>query len=71
MTEKISGYRSKSDDEINSINQVKELEGILTEMLNELQDSENGRYVAIARTHFETGFMYAVKAIAKPTSIGS
>ncbi len=63
---KISGYRDLSETEIEAINKIKELEVVLNNVLNGIQDSENGRHVAIARTHLETGFMFAIKAIAKP-----
>ncbi len=64
---KISGYRDLSEDEIMLINKVKNLEKSVGAALDSIQDSENGRHVSIAKTHLETGFMYAIKAIAKPT----
>ncbi len=64
---KISGYRDLSEDEITAINQLKELEELLTVALDNLLHAPDPRHLAIAKTHFETGFMYAIKAIAKPT----
>lgn len=31
-------------------------------------DAEAGRWLSIARTHLETGFMFAIKAVARPTN---
>lgn len=76
MTQKIVGYRTLSEDEVNAVNYVKEsVGGILTKMFSDLDDvsrSENTemaldlRWVAIARTHFQQGLMAYVRAITKP-----
>lgn len=70
---KISGYRDLSEDEINQMNAIKAAEGQLSGLLAWVEQSATasgdpaaGRWAALARTHLETGFMYAVKAIARP-----
>lgn len=63
---KISGYRELSEDEIRAMNGLKELEKDCLEVIEHARDDLNGRHIALAKTHIETAFMYAVKAIAKP-----
>lgn len=63
---KIAGYRDLSEDEIASINRLKELEKDVFEQLNTSLHAPDPRHQAIAKTHLETGFMFAIKAIAKP-----
>lgn len=69
MEGKIKGYRSLTEQEVNAINTLKKVEERLTETLDaaEVEFDANKRYLALARTHLETGFMFAVKAIDKPT----
>jgi hypothetical protein len=63
----ITGYRALTPGEIDTINQIKEVEAFIHRFLNSLAGgSPDPRSLAIAKTHFETGFMWAVKAIAKP-----
>jgi hypothetical protein len=38
----------------------------LEDLTRAVSDPEAGRWVSIARTHLETGFMYAIKAVARP-----
>lgn len=64
---KISGYRDLTEAEIATINRFKEVERDLKAMLTKSPHAPDPRHSAIALTHFETGFMYAIKAIAKPT----
>lgn len=63
---KISGYRELSESEISTINQFKELERKVIDMLNFSSHAPDPRHKAIAITHLETGFMFAIKSIAKP-----
>ena len=70
--EKIKGYRDLSAEEIQAMNDVKGLEGQLREFIKNLQGSQSwpndsGRWFSLAKTNLETGFMYLVKAIARPT----
>ena len=63
---KISGYRDLTETEIGAMNDLKDMERRLLVKLDQLTDDSNGRHIALAKTHLETGFMFAVKAIAKP-----
>lgn len=66
----ITGYRDLTQDEINLMNMVK---GLAEKAGAELQIVANApnvdqRWVAIAKTHLQQGFMALVRSIAKPTS---
>ena len=66
----IKGYRDLSQEEINAMNAVKakaEEVGTLISSLEAMADSDK-RWVAVAKTDLQKGFMAAVRAIAKPTS---
>lgn len=64
----IAGYRDLTQFEIDLINEWKRLEGLLDTQLNqvEVRSPSQGRWNAMARTHLETGVMYAIKALAYP-----
>ncbi|GGK08707.1 Acb2/Tad1 domain-containing protein [Luteimonas terricola] len=67
---KISGYRELAQWEIDAMNAIKTqaaMVGDLIETLGKLQGVDQ-RAVAIARTELQTGFMWAVRAIAQPTT---
>lgn len=73
MTTKIAGYRDLSEDEISRMNRIKEVEAEVAALVDELDafakalgDAAAGRWASLARTSLETGFMYAVKSIARP-----
>jgi len=68
---KIKGYRDLSEAEIQMMNEIKEREAdlkMLLDRVGEAEDmpSDSKRWLALARTNLETGFMYAVKAVARP-----
>jgi hypothetical protein len=68
---KISGYRDLTEDEISMMNRIKAFEREAADLLKELDaaasgDPTAGRWASLARTNLETGFMYAVKSVAKP-----
>ena len=73
---KITGYRDLSQFEINMMNDLKSMEETMRRMLgnlkayidNDTEDKEALRWVAEARTCLETGMMYAIKAVARPTN---
>ena len=68
--QKITGYRDLSQAEIDLMNMVKGLAakaGAELEIVNNAPDVDK-RWVAIARTHLQQGFMALVRSIAKPTS---
>ena len=67
----IKGYRDLSQEEIDLMNQIKnDLGTQLETMINTLMDHPNTdkRWVAIAKTDFQTGLMALVRSIAKPSS---
>jgi hypothetical protein len=81
---KISGYRDLTQEEIDLMNEAKQLEArclaflsnVETHLINKAlsKQSEKERYrnarasrwIAMARTDLETGFMALVRAIAQP-----
>lgn len=73
-TTPIRGYRTLSQDELNEINRLKAAEHDSLEALNEAFerlgiDSLDMRWLAIARSHLEQGWMAACRAIARPESL--
>ena len=67
---KIKGYRDLSEDELDGMNAVKELESLIAELCKRLGDipGTHPRDLALARTHFEDGCIRAVRAVARPVS---
>ena len=68
MAQDITGYRDLNETEIRGINLAKQFEKQFNDLLDEAEDGSNGRHIAMARSYIEIGTMFAVKAIAKPTS---
>jgi len=71
VTDKIAGYRELPEHEIGLINRIKAWEAEVADLLKELDgqaagDPAAGRWASLARTNLETGFMYAVKSVARP-----
>lgn len=67
---KISGYRDLSQSEIDGMNSIKGLEaevGALFQQIQGIQDID-GRSMALAKTNLQQGFMWFVRAIAKPSN---
>jgi hypothetical protein len=66
----IKGYRELNEAELAQMNAVKSLAASCGEMIEDLKltDSADKRWVSIAATDLQTGFMAAVRAIAKPTT---
>ena len=63
---KISGYRELDAGEIARMNEGKDLEISCLGMLDKhLTMGADARWMAIARTHIQQGFMAAVRAVAK------
>lgn len=64
---KISGYRDLTEDEINSMNKVKEL-GLAVKALVEHMDTMDvdKRWLSIGTTDLQKGFMALTRSIAKP-----
>ena len=65
----IKGYPVLSEDQIELINKIKEIENGIGQMMNEPSNiSVDGRMGALAKTNLQQGFMWWVRAIAKPES---
>lgn len=68
--QKIKGYRDLSEEEIALMNDAKskaEDIGKLIEVLGEKQSIDK-RWLAIAKTQLQQGFMALVRSIAQPTT---
>lgn len=70
---KITGYRELSAQEIALINVLKDRSDDVGRLVETLERNPMGldldaRWVAIAKTHLQQGFMTLVRAVAKPTS---
>ncbi len=64
---KIKGYRELSENDISRMNRLKEQEQvILGELEIALGAKADPRWIAIAKTDLQKGFMAAIRAIAKP-----
>ena len=72
----IKGYRDLSKAEIDAMNEGKELAEKVGEWIKRLESAaaqEGGydpdkRWLAIAKTDLQKGFMAAIRSIAKPTT---
>jgi len=67
---KIMGYRDLEQWEIDDMNEVKNLSkeiGNLIESLETRKETDK-RWIAIAKTDLQKGFMSLVRSIAKPTT---
>lgn len=69
----VSGYRDLSQEVVDLMNQIKEKEEEVRELFLEVRekafDDDNNaalRHADIARTALESGFMWLVKAVARP-----
>ena len=74
--QKIKGYRDLSQEEIDLMNEGKELSEKVGAYIEKLRASdavptEDGidqRWLSIAQTHLQQGFMAAIRSIARPTT---
>ena len=67
----IKGYRDLTPAELAVMNEIKGLAERVGELVNDLASERHDtdkRWVAIARTDLQTGFMALVRAVAKPTT---
>lgn len=72
MTEhKVKGYSPQSEANVSAVNMNKELEETLLRVVDSLYTNPDidKRWLAIARTHFEEGFMSLNRSIFKPGRI--
>jgi hypothetical protein len=66
----ITGYRELSQEEIDLMNDIKQVGQTLDALTQRLLsvDSTDKRWVSIGRTDCQTGIMAMVRSVAKPTS---
>lgn len=73
----VHGYRRLDDEQIALVNEHKQMEERLLRHMeaigafdtSPLKVAPDGRWMAIARTHFEQGFMALNRAVFKPERI--
>lgn len=72
----VSGYTAQSSDRVALVNENKEMEERLLRVLDALVDNNlslrpqcDRRWLAIARTHFEEGFMALNRAVFQPQRV--
>lgn len=67
----INGYRELTQDEVDMMNHIKALGSQLGKMIEGLTDPiYDQRCVALAKTNLQQGMMWAVRAVAQPTTFG-
>ena len=66
--EKVKGYNKLTEEQITMMNAIKEKEQEILNMLESLKYNEayNQRSLALAISNIQTGFMWAVRSIARP-----
>ncbi|WP_336165519.1 DUF7681 family protein [Acinetobacter ursingii] len=66
----ITGYKQLSDEQVADINDVKECANLVGDIVAEFinKESIDQRWVAIAKTHLQQGFMALTRSIANPDS---
>jgi len=66
----IKGYRELSDSEVSMINRIKEHGCIISTLIEEVRNLPNAdqRWVSIAKTDLQTGFMALTRSVAQPTT---
>jgi hypothetical protein len=70
----VAGYTPQSAEKVALANEGKELEERYLRWLDKLEarakvTGHGGRFVALARTHVETGAMFAIRSIFQPQRI--
>jgi hypothetical protein len=64
----IKGYRDFDQDTVDEINGIKKLESIVLERIKniDVEMDVDQRWLAIAKTDIQKGFMALIRAVAKP-----
>jgi len=67
---KITGYRDLSQEEIDLMNEGKELAEKCGAYIDRLMNADrtDKRNVALGKTNLQQGFMWAIRGIAQPTT---
>ena len=75
MTNKITGYRELTNMEVDRINKIKDLAVNVGSVMEGFESDESEstgyvdkRWLAIAKTDLQKGFMALTRSIAKPTT---
>lgn len=63
---KIKGYRELSQEEIDTMNNIKEMGAAVGDFIDAMPEGVDGRWVSIAKTHLQQGFMALTRAVAQP-----
>lgn len=66
----VTGYREQHQDRIDLVNRIKGRENELGDLYAELAEREDidTRWLDMARTYWQQGFMFAVRAVFQPYS---
>ena len=63
----IKGYRDLSPEEVHAMNRIKEVGNMIGEIVDRLSEEDvDKRWLAIAKTDLQKGFMALVRSVAKP-----
>lgn len=66
---KIKGYRDLSQEEIDAMNEIKELAAEIGELIEKLESTNaDKRWLSIGKTDLQKGFMAVTRSVAKPDS---
>ena len=67
---KISGYRDLTQEEIDLMNEGKELAQMCGDFIKKLEAIEeiDKRNLALGKTNLQQGFMWTIRGIARPTT---
>ena len=67
---KIKGYRDLSQEEIDMMNEAKELAGKVGDLVERMQNvkTNDQRWIATGKTDLQKGFMSIIRGVAQPTT---
>lgn len=66
----MSGYRPQSQERVDAVNKMKEVEETFLRLLDDLVSKEvDQRWLALGRTHIEQGFMAINRSIFRPERV--
>lgn len=64
---RIKGYRELSETDVDTMNQIKDLEILVGQLWRKIDGDP--RWRAIAKTHFQEGFTAFVRSVARPEDV--
>ena len=67
----VEGYITQSSESVEMVNQNKRTEEAILRLIDRLEDNSlgDGRWLAVARTHIEQGYMALNRAIFRPARV--